>query len=427
MKKFVQSTNYNLFERIVMNIKQTVDQTHIRSINQRVILDKICSDEPISRAELARELFISKSAMTENIAALLNRGIIQEFGEGVSMSSGGRKPILLKFNKTYQYMIAIELNFEDPIFVLANLGGEIINKFTVNISNDSPYATRLELVLNAVRLLLSSNNLTSGDLAIIAISCPGIYDPVNRTFFANSNFANWNMGDFSRQMEECFGTSVLVVNDVNAAAVGEFTSGAGKNSRDLVYVSGGLGLGAGIILNGELYGGSANCAGEIANEITIQNETARARGMSFNNLGGSANIHGLTDRICAQAPQSTRDAFAALGKSPEKIGFKDIIRVWRDGYPFLKECVDDIAVIIGGSISNIVCLLNCDLVIFGGEYTVFHAQMLPIINRIVRENAFAPVQVVPALLEKNSGIYGLFALSKEVIFDRLCNQGHERI
>ena len=409
-----------------MNIKRTVDQTHIRSINQRVILDKIYSDEPISRAELARELLISKSAMTENIAALLNMGIIQEFGEGVSMSSGGRKPILLKFNKKYQYIIAIELNFEDPIFVLANLGGEILNKFTVNISGDSPYATRLELVLNAVRLLLSSSNLTNEDLAIIAISCPGIFDSVNRTFFANSNFANWNMGDFSRQMESCFGTSVLVVNDVNAAAVGEFTCGAAKNSRDMVYVSGGLGLGAGIILNGELYEGSSNCAGEIANEITINNDMVRARSLSFNNLGGSANINGFTARIRSEAPKSTRDAFAALGKTPEKISFKDIIRVWRDGDPFLKECVEDIAVVIGGAISNIVCLLNCDLVIFGGEYNVFHSQMLPVINRIVQENAFTPVKVVPALLEKNSGIYGLFALSKEAIFDRLCRQGHER-
>nr|WP_319489710.1 ROK family transcriptional regulator [uncultured Caproiciproducens sp.] len=409
-----------------MNIKHTVDQTHIRSINQRVILDKIYSDEPISRAELARELFISKSAMTENIAALLNMGIIQEFGEGVSMSSGGRKPILLKFNKKYQYIIAIELNFEDPIFVLANLGGEILNKFTVNISDDSPYATRLDLVLNAVKLLLSSSNLTNEDLAIIAISCPGIFDSVNRTFFANSNFANWNMGDFSRQMEACFETSVLVVNDVNAAAVGEFTSGAGKNSRDLVYISGGLGLGAGIILNGEIYEGSSNCAGEIANEITIHNDMGSARGLSFKNLGGSTNINGLTARIRREAPESTRDAFAALGKILDKIGFKDIIRVWRDGDLYLKECVDDIAVIIGGTISNIVCLLNCDLVIFGGEYTVFHSQMLPIINRIVQENAFTPVEVIPALLEKNSGIYGLFALSKDVIFDKLCNQGHDR-
>jgi predicted NBD/HSP70 family sugar kinase len=405
----------------VINIKHTVDQTHIRSINQRVILDKIFSDEPISRAELARELCISKSAMTENIAALLNVGIIHEVGAGVSMSMGGRKPILLKFNKTYQYIIAIELNFEDPIFVLANLGGGILNQFTVNIANESPYATRLDLVLNAAKLLLSSSNLTNRDLAIIAISCPGIYDPATRSFFANSNFANWNMGDLSRQMESCFGTSVLVVNDVNAATMGEYTYGAGKDSKDLVYVSGGLGLGAGIIINGAIYEGSTNCAGEIANEITIDNDKKDASRYSFHNLGGSTNIYALSTRIRKEAPQETVDAFADLGKSIDTFGFKDIIKVWQSGDIFLKQCLDDIAVIIGGTISNIACLLNCDLVIFGGEYNVFDSLMLPIINRIVKENAFAPVQVVPAQLKKNSGIYGLFAFSRDVIFDELCN------
>lgn len=409
-----------------MNLKHTVDQTHIRAINQRVILDKIYCDEPVSRAKLARELCLSKSAMTENIASLLSIGIINEGGAGVSMSKGGRKPILLKFNKTYQYIIAIELNFEDPIFVLANLGGEILNKFTVNISSNSPYATRLDVMLNAIKFLLNSSSLTNRDLAIIAISCPGIYDSINRTFFANSNFANWNMGDLSQQMESCFGTMVLVVNDVNAAAVGELTYGAGKLSKDLVYISGGLGLGAGIILNGSIHEGSSNCAGEIANEITIDNDSNDARRYSFNNLGGSTNINALSARIQRQAPKITADAFAAMGKSLDTFGFKDIIEVWRAGDPFLIQCVDDISVIIGAAISNITCLLNCDMVILGGEYTVFNSQMLPIINRIVAENAFAPVNVVASQLEKDSGIYGLFALSRGVIFNELCSAGHER-
>jgi len=426
LKKSSHSLLTMPFERIVINIKHTVDQTHIRSINQRVILDKIYSDEPISRAKLARELCLSKSSMTENIASLLSIGIINEVGAGASMSVGGRRPILLKFNKTYQYIIAIELNFEDPIFVLANLGGGIINKFTVNISSNSPYAIRLDLMLNAIKVLLSSSNLTNKDLAIIAISCPGIYDSINRTFFANSDFANWNMGDLSQQMESCFETSVLVVNDVNAAAVGELTYGAGQSSLDLVYVSGGLGLGAGIVLNGTLYEGSSNCAGEIANEITIHNDMSDAGRYSLNNLGGSTNINALSAKIKAEAPQKTADAFAALGKSLDMFGFKDIIEVWRAGDLFLKQCVDDISVIIGGTISNITCLLNCDLVIWGGEYTAFNSQMLPIINQIVKENAFAPVNVVAAQLEKDSGIYGLFALSRGIIFSELCNSGHNR-
>lgn len=409
-----------------MYMKHTMDQTHIRSINQRVILERIYQDEPISRAELARELCISKSAMTENISALLSKGIVEEVGAGVSMSAGGRKPILLKFNSTYQYIIAIELNFEDPIFVLANLKGEILNKFTVNISNDSPYSTRLDSVMSAIKFMLSSGNLSDKDLAVIAVSCPGIYNPASRAFFATSNLANWNMGGLSQQLELAFNTPVMVVNDVNAAAVGEFTYGAGKYSKNLVYISGGLGLGAGIILNGTLYEGISGGAGEISSEITVNNDITDARKYTFNNLGGSTNINALLKKIRSEAPKKTADAFAALGKSLDTAGFKDVVKAWQNGDAFLRECVDDIAVIIGGTISNIVSLLNCGLVIFGGEYTAFNPQMLPVINRIVKENAFAPVDVIPAQLEKNSGIYGLFALSKDIIFNKLCNSDNTR-
>ncbi|MDF2673066.1 MAG: hypothetical protein K0R09_1331 [Clostridiales bacterium] len=407
-------------------MKHTVDQTHIRSINQRVILEKIYCKRLISRAELARELHISKAAVTENIASLLSKEIIQEVGTGVSMPSGGRKPILLKFNNIYKYIVAIELNFEDPIFVLANLDGEILNKFTIDIPETSPYSTRLEHVLKAVKFLISSSNLVNDNLAIIAISCPGIYDPVNRSFFADSNLANWNMGDLSQQLESCFNTSVLVVNDVNSAALGEFTYGAGKGSKNLVYISGGLGLGAGIILNGTIYKGSSNCAGEISFEITLDNDMSSAHKYSFNNLGSSSKISALMAKVRKEAPKKTADAFAALGKSLATATFKDLIKVWQGGDSFLKQCVEDIAVIIGGTISNMVCLLNCDLIIFGGEYSVFNSQMLPILNRVVKENAFMPVNVVPALLAENSGIYGLFSLSKDIIFDKLCNSVHSK-
>ena len=405
-------------------MKHAVDQTHIRSINQRVILEKIYCKRLTSRAELARELHISKAAVTENIASLLSKEIIQEVGTGVSMPSGGRKPILLKFNNIYKYIVAIELNFEDPIFVLANLDGEILNKLTIDIPETSPYSTRLEHVLNTVKFLISSSNLTNDNLAIIAISCPGIYDPVNRSFFADSNFANWNMGDLSQQLESCFNTSVLVVNDVNSAALGEFTYGAGKDSRNLAYISGGLGLGAGIILNGSIYKGSSNCAGEISFEITLNNDMSSAHKYSFNNLGSSSKISALMAKVRKEAPKKTSDAFAAFGKSLDIATFKDLVKVWQGGDSFLKQCVEDIAVIIGGTISNIVCLLNCDLIIFGGEYSVFNSQMLPILNRVVKENAFMPVNVVPALLAENSGIYGLFSLSKDIIFDKLCNSVH---
>ena len=395
-------------------LNHTVDQTHIRSINQRVILDSIYHAESISRAALSRLVHISKSAMTENIAALLNIGIIEEVGAGRAMPTGGRKPILLKFNKNYKYIVAIDLNYEEPIFVLANLGGERINHFTINITPATSFATRLELVKNAIATLTASGNLANTDLAVIAISSPGIYLPESREFRANTQFTNWKIPELSQALEETFGTPVLIVNDVNAAAVGELNYGIGTGKRNLVYFSCGLGVGAGIIIDGALYEGSGKSAGEVANFLVHSPDGPVP-------LEKYIGLDALLQRVRDKAPAQT---LHLVTKETGAVSFRKVTAAWQAGDPFIRACIDEIAGLTGTAISNIISLLNCDLVILGGEYHVFASQMLPIINSIVQEHAFSPVPVVASGLSRDSGIFGLFALSNEIIFNRLCGRSN---
>lgn len=386
----------------------TVDQTHIRAINQRVILDSIYHTEMISRAALSRKVNISKSAMTENISNLLQIGIIQEAGEGKAAAIGGRRPILLRFNKNYQYIIAVDLNFEEPVFVLANLGGEILNRFTVKISSKASFEARLLLMKNAISTLISSQEVGQNGLALIAISSPGIVLPGRKEFRANDQFTNWKMPELIDALESFFSTQVLVVNDVNAAAVGEYTYGIGKGTKNLVYVSCGLGAGAGIVLNGNLYEGSLKGAGEIANFRAANNLP----------LEKQINLNALFFRIENQAPEETK--LSTIGEGDE-ISFKKVIKAWEAGDPFIRTCISDIAYHLGFAICNIVTLLDCDLVIVGGEYRVFSDQMLPIINDIISESSFRPVPALVSSLSNDSGVYGLFALANEIVFDRICS------
>ena len=393
-------------------MKYAVDQTHVRSINQRIILDRIFQTDSISRAALSRLIHISKSAMTENIAALLNTGIIQEIGAGSAKSTGGRKPILLQFNRDYAHIIAIDLNYADPIFVLANLGGDIINRFTISVTASASYETRLELVKNAIATLMASVNLRNAEHTIIAISCPGIYHPASGEFRINQQFANWNIPLLSKQLEELFQTKVLIANDVNAAAVGELRYGIGKGAENLLYVSCGLGLGAGIIINGALYEGTWNGAGEIANFIIFSPEGCCR-------LEPLVNIDSLFRRL-QSAPEQTRQLIFGDADRPD---FKNVTDAWSKGDPAVRKALDEIAYHLGCAISNVISLLNCDRVIWGGEYRVFQEQMLPIINQVVKQNAFYPIEVVASSLSRDSGIYGLFALATEEIFQDLCGSG----
>jgi predicted NBD/HSP70 family sugar kinase len=393
-------------------MKSTVNQTHIRSINQRVILDFISKIDTISRASLSRKINLSKVAINENLTSLLDLGIVKEVGTGKSKASGGRKPILMQFNKEYKYIIAVDLRYEDTIFSLANIAGEIQNKFNIQISSTTPYSVRAELVKNAISILMSSHNLQIDDIAIIAISAPGIIHPRDAIYQANEQFKNWQMGDLSKELEDCFSTDVLILNDVNAAAIGESNHGAGRESQSMLYISCGLGIGAGIILNGKLHEGERSSAGEIGNFIVDASSDSPI------NLEKQVKVSSLINRIKQEAP---RETLSALGY-PKEFTFKEVVRLWEEGDDFIDECVKDIARSIGVAISNIISLLDVNLIILGGEYIVFSRTTIPIINQIVEATAFRPVPVVQSDLKYNGSIYGLLTIAKDKIFNQICNQ-----
>jgi predicted NBD/HSP70 family sugar kinase len=391
-------------------LRHTIDQTHVRSVNQRVILDHIFQNGKVSRAELSRMVQISKSAITENINGLLQAGIIREAGVGNAASSGGRRPIMLQFNSSYQYLIAIDFNGEDAFFVLFNLQGEIQNQFTMRITEDVSYLMRQDLVKKAIDMLLSSANLEKSILSTVAISTPGVYHPETGMYLTNPQFQNWHIDKLSQAVTEAFNVPTLIVNDVNAAALGEHYYGAGINSSNILYISCGQGLGAGLILNNQLFTGNRGNAGEIASFLLGRN-----LGES-DNLEASLHINHLLGRIRQEAPGET---WGRLGVSPEELEFSHILDHWEKD-PFIFSCIQESSEILGVTISNLVSLLDCDLVIVGGEYQAFSRVMLPIINDIVGKKAFTPVRTVESKLGKSSGVYGLFSLVKDGIFKDLC-------
>ena len=91
----------------------------LRAMNQRMILNAIFEKSPTSRTGLSKDLQLSKPAIADNLDDLISSGIVLECGEGEASKGGGRRPRLLRFNKNHRVIIAIELNYKDPIFVLA--------------------------------------------------------------------------------------------------------------------------------------------------------------------------------------------------------------------------------------------------------------------------------------------------------------------
>jgi predicted NBD/HSP70 family sugar kinase len=366
---------------------------------------------PVFKARLSRLLGISKPAMADNVARLLSLGILRETGAEESPALQGRKPLLLDINKNFRFIITIDFSCLHSRFELFNLRGESLNAFVIRQTPLQEFDTWVSMCIKAVDTLLLSHNIGPETLAAIGFSSPGIISWDPDEIIKGPVFGELNPGVLYLRLSEKFDCPIFIKNSTNMAALGEYAQGAGRNSGNMLYISCGQGLGAGIILEGRLYEGSRAAAGEIAGFISPG---------TFNrseSLEKSICIEGLLNRFLREAPEKM--AHLPADTRHEKL-FEEILAFWRRGDSFLSACLRDIAVELGYLICNSVMLLNCDRVVLGGEYQIFAGDMLPLINEMIRARCIIGAKVEVSLLQDRAASLGLVTFCREACFDRLC-------
>jgi predicted NBD/HSP70 family sugar kinase len=385
-------------------MKKTVNLSHVRTINQRAILDAIFQKGDTSKAQLARMLNMSKPSMADNVAALLQIGIIKEIGEGACSSGGGRKPTLLRFCDNFKYIIVMDFQYQHSYFCLSDLRGAIINQFTIQQTPTADLSSWITMCINAVSMLLASQCITHQDLAAIAVSAPGILNDNDKNYIVSSKYGDFNVGLIEERLTEAFPVPVLIKNSANASVLGEWCCGGGQDCSHLAFISCGQGVGAGILLNERLHEGNHLAAGEIGFCITPESLTS--------------NNTSLENRICIDSilRQLNSDS------QSESVTFPDMIKGYQVQDPQVTALVDRISTELGCAVCNLLSVIDCELVIIGGDYLAFEEQLIPRIQKIVDDHAAIPVPVIPSRLGEKASVLGLIATSREFYFKQICTR-----
>ena len=394
-----------------MKNPESVDISLVRNINSRAVLDSIFNSDVTSRTILAKQLGMSKSSVSSNLAGLIARGIVLEIGEGESSVVGGRKPQLLTFNKNHKYILAIDLNMTSPLFVLGNLRGEQLGEFSVHIEEGITQDAYLSMMENAVNLLLASRSMNPSDLAYIAIAAPGVFDQYGRLCSQNPKYrgVKWKTLDLHAFVKEKFGVEVLVKNDIKTAALGEWT-GSAKCTDNMLYFSCGQGIGTGLILDGRLYEGSHFAAGEIYNYV---DQAWFARGETIED---AICIEGLLSRIQRDIAAGEK---TVLSRAAE-LKFDDVVEAYRQEDAYTLRVIDELAGAIDILIANIVNLLDIDCVVIGGEYQKFTPSIVKRFQSDFARICRKPPQLLGGVLRQYAGVQGIFYIARDAYFDRIC-------
>jgi len=311
-------------------------------MNRKTVYKLVSTVGEISKAEISRQTGISSPTVIKIVSFLLENGFVVEAGEGDTAL--GRKPQLLRFNPDAAFSIGAELDGGRIRLGLVNLLGEvkIIKKIDVTQDFDNVIGN---VMVSGIRDIVAEAGISEDKILGIGIGIPGVLDPVNQVI----DFAPLIGIESARECKEALnmlhkntGLPVFIENDVNAAAVGEYVTRKLSPEQDLIYISLGTGLGAGIILDGRLRRGKRNSAGEIGYMVFDRNfKTLKTRAGW---MESQINLQSLS---------------AGWGFSP--VSGKELMT---DGdKSFL---VDHIASNLALCIANLSALIDTDLVVIGG-------------------------------------------------------------
>lgn len=247
-----------------LNANQTWNHHVVKKGNKSLVLDKIKYNSPISRATVASQVGLNKGTVSSLVNDLLEEHLIYESGPGES--SGGRRPVMLLFNEKAGYSIGIDIGVNYLLGVLTDLNGNIHTEKRIAFKNLSYEEIELRLFETIDFLLISTPDCPHGVVGI-GVGVPGIVEKDGNILLAPN--LNWRNINLKEVLEEKYNLPIIIENEANAGAYGEKHFGAGKDFENVIYVSAGIGIGVGLILNGSLYKGSNGFSGELGH-MTIQ-------------------------------------------------------------------------------------------------------------------------------------------------------------
>lgn len=229
------------------------------------VLELIWQQREISRADIARQMGLSRSTVSEIVSDLLKTELVTETGDGPSR--GGRRPILLTFDETAHVILGVDMGSSHVSVVLTDLRGHELDwEHREHPVRTDPEGTE-RLVTELSDAVLARHEGARKRLLGVGVAVPSPVDPLRPRRVSALLLPDWSGHRVMEQLQYAHGVPVLVENDANLGALAEHWWGAGRGLRDFTYIKLGTGVGSGHLVRGEMYRGATGVAGEIGHMV----------------------------------------------------------------------------------------------------------------------------------------------------------------
>ncbi len=271
------------------------------------------------------------------------------------------------------------------------------------------FALAVKEFIRVIRLKLKEN--PKWRLCSIGISCGGPLDAEKGLILSPPNLPKWERADIFTPLKSAFGVPVIIQNDADACALAEWRMGAGKGCRNMIFLTFGTGMGAGLILNGRLYSGTNNLAGEVGH-IRLEKEGPLGYGKrgSFEGFCSGGGIADLGRRRAKEAIDAGNPPlFCRKEEELSRVSAKSIAEAMEQGDPLATEIFDTVGEHLGRGISILIDILNPERIIIGSIYArqreALERRMLEVIKEEALKASVKVCRILPASLGERIGDY----------------------
>jgi glucokinase-like ROK family protein len=363
---------------------QTADQNLVRKMNTSIVLDTLRRMAPLSRAELSNHTGLNRSTISSIIQVLIDHQLVRETelqGDRV-----GRPGMLLTLNPQGGFVVGLEINVNYVAGILIDFNGDVHQQIQVANELKENRDQILQKAIRIVQELFERVFQIGGVIFGIGVGLPGVVD-IHQGKLVFAPNLGWRNLPIQKILSEQFNTQVFIENEANCAALGEYRYGVAREITDFIYLSAGVGLGGGIMMNGELFRGSQGYAGEIGHTVIYQGGNlcgCGRRGCWETYVGSDAVFKKVKEIIISGKPSIIN---SMVSGDLNKLAFDHVVEAAIRNDEVAIIALQEVARHLGVGITNLVNILNPSMIVLGGELSRIGDWIISDISETVRSQA----------------------------------------
>ncbi|WP_199033788.1 ROK family transcriptional regulator [Glycomyces salinus] len=337
------------------------DFTDVRANNLGYVLRQVRSEGRCSRADLAAKTGLNKATVSSLVAELIERRVLRESGSVIG--NIGRPAVLLSVDTGYYASLGVEINVDYMTLVAVDLAGNrLLSWRRAHDGSGSTPGRSISALAGLAKRAVDKMDTEGRQILGLAVAVPGMIDDAGTV--QRAPMLGWTDFDLAARLRAAMRDPKYPVsadNDANLGAVAEQRFGANAGVADMLYLTGEIGLGAGLIVDGGLRRGTGGFAGEIGNMlIEVDGRTGRVEDL--------ASINAVLDELAES------DQIAGTEVEAE---VEDIVTRARTGEAAVVESLERIGRALGAGIALAVDLLNPEVIVLGGHYLALSPWIVP--------------------------------------------------